>query len=394
MSLRRADPVDGLVVLLVAGQQVELWSTTAWSPSVSLVLLHVMAPGALLVRRRAPLAATLGTLASEAALIQLMPSTLSVWFFSTIVAIGVIGSLRLPVAVTGLAGMLGVCIEGAYLDRFGGGAGDLAMSFALMTAAWCAGLLLGRRGAAARELAARSAELEAARDRTAAEAVAAERARVTRELHDVVAHGLTVVVIQAVAAQDAIGHGEPPEQVLDRVRSTEEIAREALSELRVLLGILGESAERPIAAATGVAGVRDLAAQFRSTGQQVSVETEGQERPLGAGVAMAVYRVVQEGLTNVLKHAGGAAASVSIGFGPDAVEVRVANAPGRPGPLTDRGAGRGLAGLAERVHLYGGELTSGATPDGGFVVACRIPDRAVDHSVPPRPRDRAGEAAS
>ena len=392
MSLpRRPDPVDVLVVALVVGQQLALWRAESWSPSVSLVLLHVMAPGALLARRRAPLAATLVTLASEAALIQLMPSTLSVWFFSTIVAMAVIGSLRLPIAITGLVAMLGVCVEGGYLDRYGGGAGDLVMSFAIMAGAWTTGLLLGRRAAAARELASRSADLERARDRAADEAVAAERARVTRELHDVVAHGLTVLVIQLVAARDAIDHGEPPEQVVGRLRNTEEVAREALSELRVLLGILGEHDARPVAAATGADGVRDLVAQFRTIGQAVTLHVHGAERSLGAGVAMAVYRVVQEGLTNVLKHADGAPTNVTVRFGRGAVEVQVENAPGLPGRLTGDGAGRGLAGLAERVHLHGGELSSGPTPEGGFVVRCTIPDRSPGGvSVEPLP-DAAGE---
>lgn len=386
MSLpRRPDPVDALLVALVAGQQLALWPATSWAPSLSLVLLHVMAPGALLARRRAPLAATLVTLSSEAALIQLMPSTLSVWFFSTIVAIAVIGSLRLPIAVTGLVAMLGVCVEGAYLDRYGGGAGDLLMSFAIMGGAWTAGLLLGRRGAVARELVTRSADLERARDRAAAEAVAAERARVTRELHDVVAHGLTVLVIQLVAAQDAIEHGEPTGQVVGRLRTTEDVARESLSELRVLLGILGQGDDaRPVAAATGVDGVRDLVAQFRTIGQPVTLQVAGTERSLGAGVAMAVYRVVQEALTNVLKHADGAPTTVTVLFEKGAVEVRVENAAGRPGHLTDDGAGRGLVGLAERVHLHGGTLSSGPTTGGGFAVHCTIPDRP--------PGDVSGEA--
>jgi signal transduction histidine kinase len=193
-----------------------------------------------------------------------------------------------------------------------------------------------------------------------------------------VAHGLTVLVIQSVAARDAIEHGEPPARVLGRLEASEQVARESLAELRVLLGILGGSEDaRPLAASTGVAGVRDLVAQFVASGQRVRLEVSGVERPLGAGLAMTVYRVVQESLTNVLKHAGGADTVVSIRFVDGAVEIGVENRPGRPSALADRGAGRGLAGLAERAHLYGGRLTTASTAEGGFRVSCRLPDAAV-----------------
>jgi signal transduction histidine kinase len=372
--LRRPDPVDGLLVALVVGEQVELWATHH-HPAVSLVMLHVMAPGALLVRRRTPLAATMTTLAAQAALIQLMPHTLSTWFLGILVSIAVIGAQPLFVAVTGLVGILGICIEGAYLDQFGGGAGDLAFSFAIMTGAWTLGLLLGRRSAAAHALATRSVELERERDSAAAEAVAAERARVTRELHDVVAHGLTVLVVQTVAAIDAIEHGAAASDVLARLRASEGVARESLSELRVLLGILGNGEDgRPIAAVTGLSGVRDLVAQFTATGHRVTLEVRGDERSLGPGLSMTVYRVAQEALTNVLKHADAAPATVTITFAPDHVELLVRNGPGRTGHLAAAGAGRGLVGLAERAHLYGGWLRAGPTQEGGFEIACRLPD--------------------
>jgi signal transduction histidine kinase len=385
MMLRRPDPVDALLVALMVAEQVELWATHP-HPGVSIVVLHVMAPGALLVRRRTPLAATLITLASQAALLQLMPQTLSTWFLGVLVSIAVIGSLPLPVSLTGLLGIFGVCVEGAFLDQFGGGAGDLAFSFAIMGGAWSLGLLVGRRGASARSLAARSAELERQRDHVAEEAVAAERARVTRELHDVVAHGLTVLVVQTVAAADAIEHGAAPSDVLTRLRTSERVARESLSELRVLLGILGEGQDgRPIAAVTGLPGVRELVAQFRATGHRISLEVAGEERPLGPGLSMTMYRVVQEALTNVLKHADGAPTKVTISFPADRVSISVVNGPGDAGPLTTEGAGRGLAGLAERTHLYGGTFWSGSGADGGYEVGCDLPDPADDVDGARRP---------
>jgi signal transduction histidine kinase len=387
MSLRRPDPVDALLVGFMLAEQAELWATHH-HPPVSLVVLHLMAPGALLVRRRTPLAATLVTLAAQAALIQLMPQTLSTWFLGILVSIAVIGSLPLPVALTGLAGVFGVCIEGSYLDQFGGGAGDLVFSFAIMSGAWTLGLLVGRRGASARMLALRSAELERQRDSAAEEAVAAERARVTRELHDVVAHGLTVLVVQTVAAVDAIEHGAAPSDVLSRLRTSEGVARESLSELRILLGILGEGQDgRPIAAVTGLPGVRELVAQFTATGHRVTLDVRGEERTLGPGLSMTVYRVTQEALTNVLKHADGAPATVTMSFEPDAVALTVRNEPGRSSRLATAGAGRGLAGLAERAHLYGGRLQSGATEDGGFEVTCHLPDHPADLDGAARPAD-------
>ena len=374
MKARRPDPVDALLVAFVVAEQVELWATHH-HPPVSLVVLHLMAPGSLLVRRRTPLAATLVTLASQAAVIQLMQQTLSTWFLGILVSIAVIGSLPLSVAVTGLVAMFGVCIEGSYLDRFGGGTGDLVFSFAIMAGAWTLGLLVGRRSASARALAARSTELERQRDRAAEEAVAAERARVTRELHDVVAHGLTVLVVQTVAAVDAIEHGAAATDVLARLRASEEVARESLSELRVLLGILGEGQDgRPLAAVSGLSGIRELVAQFRATGLPVELVVTGEERALGPGLAITIHRVVQESMTNVLKHSDGARSTVTVSFSPESVELGVVNGQGRAGRLATAGAGRGLLGLAERAHLYGGWLRFGDTADGGFEVRCHLPD--------------------
>jgi signal transduction histidine kinase len=368
----------------MVASQAELWVTSDGTPAVSLVVLHLMAPGALLARRRAPVAATLLTLASEAAVIQLMPHTLSTWFLGILVSMAVIGALELRVAVTGLVVMLGVCVEGSYLDQFGGGAGDLFLSFAIMSGAWTLGLLLGRRNASAHALALRSAELEHERDRAADEAVTAERARVTRELHDVVAHGLTVLVVQNVAAIDAIEHGADSSDVLERLRASEQVARVSLSELRTLLGILGEGQDgRPIAAVTGLAGVRELIAQFRATGQPVALEVSGDERELAPGLSMTVYRVVQEALTNVLKHSDGARATVTVTFATDGVDIAVVNGPGRSGRLAASGGGRGLAGLRERAHLYGGWLSSGPTEAGGYQVLCHLPEVAGEDQANP-----------
>lgn len=375
MRVRRPEPIDALLIALVLVGQVELWVTRHGSPPISLVVLHLMSPGALLVRRRSPLTATLVTMAAEAAVIQLEQSTLSAWFLGTVVAMAVIGALPLRVAATGLLLMFGVCLEGSYLDRLGGGVGDLLMSFAFMTGAWSLGLLLGRRNAATAALARHSADLERQRDVAAAEAVAAERARVTRELHDVLAHALTVLVVQTVAARDSLAH-EPSGGDLDRrLATTEQVARDALTELRLLLGVLdegGPGAHTDLG--TGLDGVRALVSQLDRTGVGVELEVIGEPRELGAALAGTVYRVTQEALTNALRHAHGARVRVEIAFAPSTVSVLVRNGPGVPGPLSSAGAGRGLLGLHERVRLYHGSMRAGPTGDGGFEISCLLPD--------------------
>jgi signal transduction histidine kinase len=209
------------------------------------------------------------------------------------------------------------------------------------------------------------------RERAASDAVAEERARIARELHDVVAHAIGVMVVQAGAARTVIDRDPPAAKTA--MAEVEATGRTGLAEMRRLIGVLtADGAAGELAPQPGLAQLDELVRTVRSAGLPVEVLREGQARPLPAGVDVNAYRVIQEALTNALKHAGTAHASVRLGYRDDALDIEVAD-DGR-GPLsTGDGSGHGLVGMRERVGVFGGTLETGARPGGGFVVHATLP---------------------
>jgi signal transduction histidine kinase len=216
----------------------------------------------------------------------------------------------------------------------------------------------------------RQAEEAGQRQRAMAAATAAERARIARELHDVVTHHVTAMVVQAGATQFLTGS---PDRVHTALNTIGETGRLALAELRYLLDVLEPAAQR----APDAGALRGLVEQARMGGQPVELDEDGEHRALPAGVGLAVYRVVQEGLTNAVKYAAGQPTVVRVGYSGDQVEVEVTNT-ATPVPLPvgarrDLSGGRGLTGLRERVGMLGGELSAGEQSDGRFRVHAVIP---------------------
>ena len=214
------------------------------------------------------------------------------------------------------------------------------------------------------------------RDRELAtrEAVAAERAAIARELHDVVAHHMSVMVVQAGAAR-AVGESDPA-AASAALRQIETSGRTGLAEMRRLLGILkaeGDGDGR--APQPGLADLGELLDSMRATGLAVEAVVEGSTRPLPPGVDLSAYRIVQEALTNALRHAGGASARVLVRYEPAALELEIADdGLGPPdGPSTQ---GQGLIGMRERAQLFGGAFEAGPRPGGGFLVRARLPFEA------------------
>ncbi|MFY0509087.1 histidine kinase [Streptomyces anulatus] len=202
-----------------------------------------------------------------------------------------------------------------------------------------------------------------------------ERNRIARELHDVVAHHMSVISIQAQVAPHLVEH--PTEELRENLTGIRENALEALAELRRVLGVL-RSEDAPAQSARhapqpGLDRLDDLVATVRSAGLAVTVSTTGAPRPLSPGVELSAYRIVQEALSNVMRHAPGASAGVAIGHRPSGVTVRVVNSPpDRPaGPSP--GVRHGLLGMRERTAMLGGELATGPTPDGGWEVTAILP---------------------
>jgi signal transduction histidine kinase len=234
-------------------------------------------------------------------------------------------------------------------------------------AAWIGGDSLGTRRAYTRELEEKAERLERERETEAARAVAEEQARIARELHDVIAHSLSVIVVQAAAANDIFE--SRPDRVRTALGEIEATGRGALAELRSLLGaVRGEAEFTP---QRGLDQLDALIDQVRAAGLNVAVSVEGDPRPLSAGIELSAYRVVQEALTNTLKHAQATKADDVLRYGDDALDVQVRD-DGR-GNGDGGGTGSGLIGMRERVATYGGSLDAGPAARGGFAVRARFP---------------------
>jgi signal transduction histidine kinase len=203
--------------------------------------------------------------------------------------------------------------------------------------------------------------------------VAEERARIARELHDVVTHHINLVVLQAMAGSGLLD--TDAEKAREPLAVIERSGREALAEMRRLLGVLRSEAERPVAPQPGIDDLPPLIESARAAGLDAGINVTGTVRRLPTGLALTVYRIVQEALTNAARHAAGARVRVTLAYEPEAVDLRIADDGGRPGaprPELPSG-GRGLVGMRERVALYAGSLDVGAGPDGGFAVHARLP---------------------
>ena len=240
-------------------------------------------------------------------------------------------------------------------------------------AAWIAGYALRARSEQVEEAVVRAARAEHERESAesaARVAVAEERSRIARELHDVVAHAVSVMVLQV----GAVRHKLPESMTEDSeaLRRVERAGRTALAEMRRLLAAMrpdGDEAE--LVPQPGLDGLDSLLAEVGRAGLPVELHLEGDPYPLPRGLDLSAYRIVQEGLTNVLKHAGATDADVVVRYRPDEVEIEVRdNGNGRAG---GDGMGHGLVGIRERVKIYGGEMSARAEPEGGFVLSTRLP---------------------
>jgi signal transduction histidine kinase len=249
-------------------------------------------------------------------------------------------------------------------------AGDVVPSYIWLVAAFGIGLTLQRRELLATLLSERANRAERERELRAREAVADERARIARELHDVVAHDVSVMVVQAQGA-DRILEGAQPE-VRAALAAIETTGREAIDEMRRLLGILRRTDEElTLAPQPSLTELDALVAGVREAGLAVELEVVGDPIALAPGVDLSAYRIVQEALTNALKHAGPARARVIVRYSDDAVELEVSD--DGPGGVDAPGTGHGLVGMRERVALYGGDLEAGSRREGGWALRARLP---------------------
>jgi signal transduction histidine kinase len=359
--------------------------TTIPGPLWLRALLPLLIGAPLLLRRRAPLlmwAAIWAVIALQSLLAQGQytkaldlafgphpetPIAFTFVLFAAAYALGAHASPRR--AAAGLILAVPVMVEINHYGGLGlalstGGDGPDVAKASLQLAAFCLAGVLVRARKQAVWMAARSAT----RQRQAEQAAAAERARIARELHDIIAHHLSVVVLHAAGAR-ASGGADPA-----TLEEIEHSGRQALNETRRLFGVLRDPDEESgRAPQPGISELPALAGRLRAAGLEVSLSIDGEHTALPPAVTVSAYRIVQEALTNVLKHAGPARAEVTVGCTDSAVTIEVTDdGPGNPVPLAP-GGGQGLAGMRERVALFGGELRAGPRPDGGFSVRARLP---------------------
>jgi signal transduction histidine kinase len=372
----RADTllVDALIavaLLLLTVLQVGLGAPSGGSRTAALLF----APATTLPlawRRRVPLAA-LGVIAAAviAQSLATVPPVSFGTFLAMLLAIYSVAAHggRREALVGAAIGAVAVIVQGLR-EAGDASAFEVVYGIVYFGGAWVLGRALRRRRLASLELQGRAARLEREREERARAAVAEERGRIARELHDVIAHSMSVIVVQAGAAEQILENDSA--RAREALRSIRRAGNDALEEMRRLLGILRhDDEELTLAPQPSIARLDELLGQARAGGLPVELVVDGQPRRLAPGVELAAYRIVQEALTNSRKHAGAASAQVIVRYAPDALELDVVDN-GRPSQ-TGEGAGHGLVGMRERAALYGGVLEAGARPEGGFAVHARLP---------------------
>jgi signal transduction histidine kinase len=373
---RAIDRVFVGCLLLISELNVILHSDLTGPIGWNMAVVAIMSL-ALLWRRSQPLAALIVVLAGEALMTAFLTPppemfALVVLLLSACYATG--RHLEGRRALAGLVLGVGTVIVVAAIHE----PGDIiwpAVFFAGLP--WLAGRTLRTQTLLARELAEKAERAEHAREEEERRAIAAERNRIARELHDVVAHNLSVMVVQASAARRVLERD--PQRAAEAAELIRRTGREALAELRYVFGPVRRGDGEDLSGPPSLSRVEELARRARTAGLKVRLRVEGDSVPLPPGVDQAAYRVVQEALTNALKHAGSAHATITVSYEPGEVVLSIEDdgaAPTGDG-LDEAGGGHGLVGMRERVALYGGLLQAGPRDQGGFAVRARLPTRPL-----------------
>ena len=345
-------------------------------PRLANTVIFVLAGLALVLRRRVPVATLFVVVAAVLIQREIFAPDSDQAPFESFLALLVVfysaGAHAAPRRAAIGGTIAGAAIVGADLPYLiaGNPRLDTIPSWIFMGTVWLAGWAFRRQRTQSARLEDRAVILEREREQRARVAVTEERARIARELHDVVAHSVSVIVVQAQAAQRLID-GEQHE-ARRALGSIETSGRQALVELRRMLGILRRTGEEPTLDPQPRLGQLDaLVEQSREAGLPVEVSIEGEAKPLPLGVDLSAYRIVQEALTNTLKHAGPAHAWVAIRYRDDEIELEIID--DGTGTGKGGGSGHGLIGMRERAALYGGIFESGEREGGGYFVSVRLP---------------------
>jgi signal transduction histidine kinase len=344
--------------------------TTLWFalPAIAILVIPILA------RRRWPFApAGHWLLAAGIAFVdwRLIPYAISL-FVVGLAAAFLIGNLRDPVqAGIGLAIIVAGSANVVY-QMPGHSVAELVFIPLEFAIAWVAGFALHERAEQAQAAEVRAAQAERERDAAARIAVAEERVRIARELHDIVAHAVSVMVLQV----GAVRHKLPDELAddSDALRNVEHAGRTALTEMRRLLAAMrSDGDEAELTPQPGLDGLDSLLAEVGRAGLPVRLHVDGEPFPLPRAIDLSAYRIVQEGLTNALKHARASRADVTVRYGPDELQIEVRD--NGEGNSTSDGLGHGLVGIRERVKIYGGEMAVGTANGSGFILSTHLPLR-------------------
>ena len=374
-QLARKHGFDALVVIAALASAIGVAlsdepDTTLWFavPAIALVVLPLLA------RRRLPFAAPAAVWIVAAALSLVDERVLPVAAGATVAGLAaafLLGNLRdAAQARIGLAIVVGGAAIVVYNDPTHDSA-DLLFTPLLFGIGWLAGFAMRERSEQAEEAEVRAARAEREREAAARVAVAEERARIARELHDIVAHAVSVMVLQVGAVRHQLADDLPEAEALNGVERT---GRTALAEMRRLLGAMrSDDDDLALAPQSGLGNLAALSEQVGKAGLPVRVHVEGKPQPIPHGLDFSAYRIVQEGLTNALKHGHATAADVTVRYGSDELYIEVRD--DGIGAVQDGDPGYGLIGIRERVKIYGGEMTADTASDGGFVLRARLPVR-------------------
>ena len=335
-------------------------------PATALIVLPLLA------RRRFPFAAP-AALWGLAAVLSFVDGRLVVVTTTASIA-GLVAAFllgNLPDRTQARAGLV-VVLAGAVILMYNNPShtiGELVFIPVMFLGGWLTGFAVRQRAAQAEEAEERAARAERERATAARIAVAEERGRIARELHDIVAHAMSVMVLQVGAVRHRLPQSLTEDK--DALRDVEKAGRAALAEMRRLLGAMHDGGDVELAPQPGLDNLDALAERVSRAGLPVHLQVEGDVVQLPRAVELSAYRIVQEGLTNSLKHAKASRADVTVRYGAEDLELEVRD--DGVGTSSSDGLGHGLVGIQERVKIYGGEMLVGAGSKGGFVLTARLP---------------------
>ena len=362
--------IAGMLELVVGRNSPGAPTTTLWIavPTVAVLVLPLFA------RRRFPFAAP--AVYWLLAVAVSFGDGLLLAFIGSLGVVGLasaflLGNLRNPLkAGAGLVIVLVATVVVVYNIPGTQTIGDYVFIPLRFAVAWVAGYALRERAERAEAAEERATHAERERESAARVAVAEERSRIARELHDIVAHAVSVMVLQV----GAVRHKLPDASAEDRdaLKGVERAGRTALAEMRRLLAAMRrEGDEAELVPQPGLDGLDSLLDEVGRAGLPVELHVDGKPFPLPRGIDLSAYRIVQEGLTNALRHAHASDADVTVRYRPDELEIEVRD--NGFGSATSDGLGHGLIGVRERVKIYGGKMSAGTAVDGGFVLSTRLP---------------------